>query len=66
MELLSQLGLKTESMAIQYKSCARLGCLSQGEYPLTVIYLKKVGLFCEECRRELIEDGLVMESGEQR
>ena len=66
METMPESTLKTESMQLQHKLCARLGCSSQGEYPLTIIYVKKVGLFCEECRRELVEDGLVVESAEQR
>lgn len=41
------------------KICAGKGCSNQAIHPLTVIYLHKVGFFCESCKNGLISDGLV-------
>jgi hypothetical protein len=42
-------------------SCAGKHCPNEGKYPLTIIYLKKTGWFCDECKNELVESKLVAE-----
>jgi hypothetical protein len=42
-----------------HSSCSRKGCNSIPVHYLRLVLLKKAGWFCEKCRFELQEDGLV-------
>ncbi len=42
--------------------CAGNGCSNPGTHSLTVVYLNKIGWFCEFCKNELVQEGLVMEN----
>jgi len=44
------------------KACAGNGCSKDGVYLLKVIYLNKLGWFCESCKNDLVLEGLVIES----
>ena len=35
------------------------------KYPLTILYLNKIGWFCGSCKNELLKEGLVMENEDQ-
>jgi hypothetical protein len=48
-------------LKIVNRTCAGKDCPNEGKYPLTIIYLKKNGWFCDECRNELVEGKLVAE-----
>jgi len=50
----------TEQEAI---GCAGNGCPNSGISRLTVVYLNKIGWFCESCKNDLVEEGLVLEIG---
>ena len=43
------------------KNCAGNGCINQGKYPLKIIYLNKVGWFCDYCKDQLLKDELIAE-----
>ena len=43
-------------------SCAGIGCPNEGIYLLNVAFLNKSGLFCDDCKYELMNLGLVFES----
>ena len=44
----------------EYKSiCCGKGCNNVGIYRLRIIYVKKTGLFCSKCKKELENCGLV-------
>ncbi len=47
----------------EYKltTCAGIGCSNLAKHPLTVLYLNKVGWFCESCKNSLVMDGLIVE-----
>jgi hypothetical protein len=44
------------------KPCAGNGCPNDGVNQLTVIYLNRVGWFCNICKTELIKEGLVFDN----
>jgi hypothetical protein len=41
------------------RQCASNGCSKEGIFPLTIIYLHKIGWFCHDCREDLREAGLI-------
>ena len=43
------------------KICAGSHCLKYGIYPLTIIYLNRLGWFCKSCKNDLISERLVIE-----
>jgi hypothetical protein len=46
----------------QLKACARNACPNGGIHQLAVIYINRTGWFCNDCKNELINDGLVLEN----
>ncbi len=46
------------------ESCARKYCNKIGAHRLSVIYLDKTGLFCDECKIELEQCGLVYQQAQ--
>ena len=44
-----------------YKICAGNGCSNVAKYPLRILYLNKIAWFCDACKNELLNEGLVME-----
>jgi hypothetical protein len=42
--------------------CIRKGCGKAADNSLTINYLNKIGWFCNDCKNELIEEGLVIEN----
>jgi hypothetical protein len=52
----------TEQFEIQeYKECVGKGCNNSGLHKLEILYIRKVGWFCDQCRDNLIASGLVTE-----
>jgi hypothetical protein len=52
----------TEEYGLQrYKQCAGMGCCNKAEYQLEVLYIKKLGWFCSQCKTSLLACGLVKE-----
>jgi hypothetical protein len=49
----------------QNNQCASNGCKNQGSHNLRVLFLNKVGYFCESCKIGLLEDKLVEETEEK-
>jgi hypothetical protein len=45
------------------RACAGNGCPNEGILQLTVIYLNRIGWFCNSCKDDLIKDGLIFEVG---
>jgi hypothetical protein len=45
-----------------YNICAGKGCNNIGRYRLSIIYINKTGLFCDTCKKELEECGLISTS----
>jgi hypothetical protein len=45
----------------QYKQCAGKDCNRIATQPLKILYLNKLGHFCDECKIELLDLGLVIE-----
>ena len=43
------------------KICAGSGCSNAAKYPLTILYLNKVGWFCGSCRDSLVKDGIAFD-----
>ena len=41
--------------------CARNGCSNKGIHLLSVLYINREGWFCEGCKQELEDAGLVFE-----
>jgi len=50
------------SRTIQHPICARNGCPNKGIHLLTVFYINREGWFCEDCKLELVNAGLVFEN----
>jgi hypothetical protein len=46
---------------LELKTCAGIGCPNLGKYPLKIVYLNRVGFFCEVCKNELVQEGLATE-----
>lgn len=44
------------------KGCAGKNCANAAIYSLTIIYLNKIGWFCNDCKNELINEGLVIKN----
>lgn len=51
----------SESLSL-VKLCAGNGCGREGIHQLTIIFLNKVGWFCDSCKNELVTAGLVVEN----
>ena len=49
-----------ETTEYKYKTCAGKGCNNTGIHYLSIIYINKTGLFCETCKNELEQCGLVL------
>lgn len=49
---------------IDHHKCAGKGCNKQGSYYLRVLFLNRVGYFCDTCKTCLLEDNLVEEPEE--
>jgi hypothetical protein len=45
----------------QYKECVGKGCNNSAVHRLEILYIRKVGWFCDQCRDNLIASGLVAE-----
>jgi hypothetical protein len=43
----------------QDNQCAGKGCNKQGNHYLKVLFLNKIGCFCDSCKISLLEDNLV-------
>jgi hypothetical protein len=54
-----QINNKLSENKYNYKTCAGKGCNKIGEYFLKIIYVKKSGWFCSQCKKSLEEDGLI-------
>jgi hypothetical protein len=52
---------KNHNLIFKPELCARKGCVNDGVKLLTIIYLHKIGWFCEKCVKELISNELVEE-----
>jgi hypothetical protein len=46
----------------QYKQCAGKDCNRIATHRLKICYLNKFGDFCDKCKRELLDLGLVIEN----
>lgn len=44
------------------KMCASNSCSNPGTHQLTILYVNKIGWFCDKCKNELEQEGLVTES----
>jgi hypothetical protein len=45
----------------EYKQCAGMGCKNRAIHQLEVLYIKKLGWFCSECKISLVASELVKE-----
>jgi len=46
----------------EYKQCAGKDCTNHGVNRLEVLYIKKVGWFCDQCRSYLVSHGIAFDS----
>jgi hypothetical protein len=46
-----------------YKHCAGKGCQNEGFHCLKVVFVNRVGWFCDSCKSSLIADNLCIEQG---
>jgi len=46
----------------QHADCAGKGCPNKGTSQLTIIYLNRKGWFCDGCKQDLSENGLLTEN----
>ena len=54
-----QINNKLTENKYNYNICAGKGCTNIGKYFLKIIYVKKSGWFCSQCKKSLEEDGLI-------
>ena len=45
---------------LEYKICASKGCIRTAIYQLKIIYLNKLGWFCEQCKDDLESNDLIL------
>jgi hypothetical protein len=54
---------KIKEQSREYKDdCAGLNCINQGFHRLKIRYIDKYGTFCNSCKTDLEQSGLVCES----
>lgn len=46
------------SSKFKYYNCCGINCNNTGEHQLMIIFIKKTGIFCDSCTRDLLERGL--------
>lgn len=44
---------------VEYKICAGRYCNNRGIHALSIVYIHKIGNFCDSCKKELEKYGLV-------
>ena len=42
--------------------CAGRNCRNEGKHFLRIIYLNKVGCFCDNCKDQLLKNGLIVDN----
>jgi hypothetical protein len=47
------------------KQCAGRNCSKSGINPLNIIYINKIGWFCDDCKKDLLDLKLVDESNKE-
>jgi hypothetical protein len=44
-----------------YDKCSGKGCTDIGKTPLRMVYINKIGYFCDPCSEDLLHQGLAVE-----
>ena len=50
-------------VSARYKECAGKGCQNEGIHCLKVVFVNRVGWFCDSCKSSLMADNLCIEQG---
>ncbi len=50
-------------VSARYKECAGKGCQNAGIHCLKVVFVNRVGWFCDSCKSSLMADNLCIEQG---
>ena len=50
-------------VSARYKECAAKGCQNEGIHCLKVVFVNRIGWFCDSCKTSLIADNLCIEQG---
>jgi len=49
-----------ESLYSHEQKCAGKNCANEGKHQLTILYLNKIGWFCDSCKEDLVSENLVI------
>jgi hypothetical protein len=50
-----------QHLSQSYKPCAAKGCSNPGTHEMEILFLGRKGWFCEECKDNLMRDGLLLQ-----
>ena len=59
------MSLKKGHDKFQEFECASKGCNKKGRHHLRILFLNRVGYFCDSCKISLLEDNLVEDPVQQ-
>jgi hypothetical protein len=52
--------MKRTECSCSEHNCAGKRCFNRGKHSLKIIYFNKTGWFCDSCRDDLANDGLII------
>jgi hypothetical protein len=60
--MINNMNFNSQETSYEYKECAGKGCEKVGIHCLKIVFLNKIGWFCDDCKNDLLFEKLVDES----